>query len=498
MVYDNGMIMANKRETLVLFIGDVSALIISLFLALIVRYGSVPSGNLFLSHLIPFSFLFATSILVYFVAGLYEKRTLMLRRRISQTLLNVQVTNAIIAIVFFYFLPYFDISPKLFLFIYLFLALVLTTIWRLVAIVLFESKKKYPALLIARKNVLSKSEQTLNAAAEIYNEINNNPRYGVFFVEWIDATAFKDEIKNNPHGTAQGTTKVVADVLEHIRQKVITFIAADLSDKAVHPVVPALYKLIFSGVEFVDTRMLYEDLFNRIPLSLVDDAWCLENISATSKTAFDILKRTMDVVISAVLGVISLIVYPFVYAAIKLDDKGVIFSYQRRVGQSGRMVKIMKFRTMSIANDDGRWGSMSVTDDSGGKDIKKSGSFDIPQINTITRVGTWLRKSRIVELPQLWSVLKGDISLIGPRPEFPDPVAAYAAKIPYYNLRHIVKPGLSGWAQIYGEHPHHGVDDEKTRNKLSYDLYYVKNRSIFLDIKIALQTMKVLFSFAGK
>jgi exopolysaccharide biosynthesis polyprenyl glycosylphosphotransferase len=483
------MIMANKRETLVLFIGDILALIISLFLALMVRYGGVPSGNLFLSHLIPFSFLFAASILVYFVAGLYEKRTLMLRRRISQTLLNVQITNALIAIVFFYFVPYFDISPKLFLFIYLFLALILTTIWRLIALVLFESKKKQPALLIAKKNS--------HAAAEIYNEINNNPRYGISFIEWLDAAAFKDEMKNNPHGVAQGTTKIVADVLEHIRQKSITFIAADLSDKAVHPIVPALYKLIFSGVEFVDTRMLYEDLFNRIPLSLVDDAWCLENISASSKTAFDILKRTMDVVISAVLGVVSLIIYPFVYAAIKLDDKGVIFSYQRRVGQNGHVVKIMKFRTMSIANDDGKWG----LDTHATSPLKKSGngSFDMPQINTITRVGKWLRKSRIDELPQLWSVLRGDISLIGPRPEFPDPVAAYIAQIPYYNLRHIVKPGLSGWAQIYHEnHPHHGIDTEETANKLSYDLYYVKNRSFFLDLKIALQTMKVMVSFAGK
>jgi lipopolysaccharide/colanic/teichoic acid biosynthesis glycosyltransferase len=490
------MIMANKRETLVLFLGDVAALIISLSVALMVRYGSIPSDSLFVSHLIPFSFLFAASILVYFVAGLYEKRTLIQRRRIGQALLNVQITNAVIAIVFFYFLPYFDISPKLFLFIYLILALILTTIWRLVALALFESKKKHPALLIARKNPSDKVGQT-NAALEIYNEINNNPRYGIFFVEWIDAAAFKDEIKNNPQGIAQGTIKAVADVLGRIRQKGCTFIAADLSDKAVHPIVPALYKLIFSGVEFVDTRMLYEDLFNRIPLSLVDDAWCLENISASSKTAFDILKRTMDVVISAVLGVVSLIIYPFVYAAIKLDDKGVIFSYQRRVGQNGHVVKIMKFRTMSIANDDGKWG----LDTHATSPLKKSGngSFDMPQINTITRVGTWLRKSRIDELPQLWSVLRGDISLIGPRPEFPDPVATYIAQIPYYNLRHIVKPGLSGWAQIYHEnHPHHGIDTEETANKLSYDLYYVKNRSFFLDLKIALQTMKVMVSFAGK
>jgi lipopolysaccharide/colanic/teichoic acid biosynthesis glycosyltransferase len=478
------MIIANKRETTLLFLGDVLALIVALFLALMVRYGSIPSVGLFVSHLIPFSFLFAASILVYFAAGLYEKRTLVLRRRIGQTLIDVQIINAIIAIVFFYFLPYFDISPKLFLFIYLILALILTTVWRITAIALFESKKKQPALLIAKRNPQGMKNPVSNAAEEIYHEINNNPRYGMSFVEWIEM--------NNP----QATEKIVSGILSHIREKGITFIAADLSDKAIRPIVPELYKLIFSGVEFVDTRMLYEDLFNRIPLSLVDDAWCLENISAAStKTAFDIFKRAIDMVFSAVLGVISLVVYPFVCVAIKLDDKGVIFSYQRRVGQNGHIVKIMKFRTMSIANDDGKWENMNDKKN----EQKKHGPFDMPQINTVTRVGKWLRKSRIDELPQLWSVLWGDISLIGPRPEFPDPVAAYTAQIPYYNLRHIVKPGLSGWAQIYHEnHPHHGIDTEETANKLSYDLYYVKNRSAFLDLKIGLQTMKVLLSFAGK
>jgi lipopolysaccharide/colanic/teichoic acid biosynthesis glycosyltransferase len=99
----------------------------------------------------------------------------------------------------------------------------------------------------------------------------------------------------------------------------------------------------------------------------------------------------------------------------------------------------------------------------------------------------------------LWNVVRGDISLIGPRPEFPEPVALYIKEIPYYNLRHIVKPGLSGWAQIYHErHPHHGIDTTETGNKLSYDLYYIKNRSFLLDLKIALRTMKVLLSFAGK
>ena len=137
-----------------------------------------------------------------------------------------------------------------------------------------------------------------------------------------------------------------------------------------------------------------------------------------------------------------------------------------------------KFRTMNIANDNGNW--------AGG------------QTNKVTKVGKFLRQTRIDELPQLWNVLAGDLSLIGPRPEFPEAVKQYSEELPYYNVRHLIKPGLSGWAQIYGEHPHHGVDVSKTANKLSYDLYYIKNRSFLLDLKIALQTLKTLSSIAGR
>ena len=109
-----------------------------------------------------------------------------------------------------------------------------------------------------------------------------------------------------------------------------------------------------------------------------------------------------------------------------------------------------------------------------------------------------MRKSRIDELPQLWNVLRGDLSLIGPRPELPSLIKHYSEEIPYYNVRHIIKPGLSGWAQLYGEHGHGEVAIDESRNKLSYDLYYIKNRSLLLDLKIALKTLKILFLFAGR
>ena len=116
----------------------------------------------------------------------------------------------------------------------------------------------------------------------------------------------------------------------------------------------------------------------------------------------------------------------------------------------------------------------------------------------ITKVGRFLRRTRLDELPQLWNILKGDLSLIGPRPEFPDPVALYGQDIPYYNIRHIIKPGLSGWAQIHQDgEPHHGIDINGTRGKLSYDLFYIKNRNFWLDLSIALKTIKILLMRKG-
>jgi lipopolysaccharide/colanic/teichoic acid biosynthesis glycosyltransferase len=170
-------------------------------------------------------------------------------------------------------------------------------------------------------------------------------------------------------------------------------------------------------------------------------------------------------------------VLPFVAVAIKREGGGPVFIIQERVGQYNRPIRIIKFRSMT-GND--------------------TGESALNSSLRVTKVGSFLRRTRIDELPQLWNVLRGDYSLIGPRPELPALVAEYAEKIPYYNARHLLKPGLSGWAQIYHrEHPHHGIDIAETQNKLSYDLYYVKNRSLLLDLQIGLKTIRTILSRSG-
>ena len=218
-------------------------------------------------------------------------------------------------------------------------------------------------------------------------------------------------------------------------------------------------------------------MFERVPPSLLQYEWILENVS--SSRVYDNLKRFIDFAAALVIGVVSLALYPFVALAVKLDDGGLLFIEQIRVGRFQQPIKVLKFRTMS-GNDEGNYG--------------KSG---ISQLH-VTRVGTWLRAMRIDELPQLWAVLKGDLSLVGPRPELPALAGLYSARIPYYSARYLVAPGLTGWAQIkHDRDPHHGADIEETRAKLSYDLYYLKHRSLLLDLSILLQTIRVVFTARG-
>lgn len=445
-----------RREPLVLLLGDVLFFLVSLWLTLLLRSFEAPTRELFFDHLKPFSLLFGIWLLVYYIAGLYEKHTVILRSNLPNILATAQLTNSGLAVIFFYFIPYFGLTPKTILFIYLMVSFVFILFWRMYGYFSLSKKQPNKAILIGSGNEMK----------ELLTEVNENPIYSLQFVSSVDLNrvdkdGFWDEIKGQ------------------VYDEDVSVIAIDLAHENVEPVLPHLYNLIFSNKNFIDMHKIYEDIFDRVPLSLLRYNWFLENISASPRVAYDSLKRLMDVALSFVLLVLSLLVYPFVYLAIKLDDGGPIFIAQERVGENNRAMKILKFRTMS--RDDGGIYNQ-----------------DRPN-NPITKVGHFLRKTRIDELPQLWNVLKGDLSLIGPRPELPELVKHYTEEIPYYNVRHLIKPGLSGWAQIYHEaHPHHAVATEETKNKLSYDLYYIKNRSLLLDLKIALRTVRTLLSIAGR
>lgn len=446
-----------RKDTAILLLGDIVCFYLALLMTLFLRYQAIPTDGLLVAHLVPFSILFAVWLVVYFIAGLYERHATFMRERLSSLILNALVANSVIAVLFFYFIPVFRITPKTNLFIDLALTLLLVLFWRKRVEAKLRPRELESALLVASGEEMR----------ELEAEINRNPRYGLKFAAAIDVDAVP------PHGLKN-------EVISKAREHAVKVVVADLNSDKLSPALPSLYNLLFSNVRLVQMHELYEDIFLRVPLSLVGHSWFLENVSTAPKRVYDGLKRVMDVVLGAVLLVLSLPFDIVAYIAIKLDDGGPAFIVQERLGKNDKRIRIYKFRTMTT-NDDGRYGDEKARE------------------NKVTRVGSFLRTSRIDEFPQFWNVIAGSLSLVGPRPELPSLAVAYDEKVPFYQVRHILKPGLSGWAQIYHEnHPHHGEAVEETREKLSYDLYYVKNRSLLLDLKIALRTVQTLLSRTGK
>ncbi len=448
---------ASSRRVFLLVAGDLLAYVFSLIFTLTIRYDAIPSRALFFNHVPSFSILFVLFLLVSFSAGLYDKQSTLISGRIQGLLARVQIINFIIGIVFFYFAPV-GIAPKANLFIYILVSTGILFIWRIVMFPVLNMSRKQSAILVGSGDDIQ----------DVFEEINNSTHYGLVFKEHVQSRADVQEMVN---AIAVAVKRTGASIL-----------VVDLHNQAIEAAMPFLYSLIFSGVQIIDASKMYESLFDRIPLSMVGERWLIENSGTVlgSRRVYDILKRAMDIVLAGIVGIISLLVYPFVCASIKTEDKGAMFIVQERIGKNGKVIKITKFRSMT-ADDGGSY------DDNNGKTKLK-----------ITRTGQFTRLTRIDELPQLWSVLKGDQSLIGPRPELPSLVSIYEKEIPYYNARHLIKPGLSGWAQIYHRaHPHHGVSVDDTRDKLSYDLYYIKHRSLMLDIRIALQTAKAMISRQG-
>jgi lipopolysaccharide/colanic/teichoic acid biosynthesis glycosyltransferase len=443
------MISIFRPRTLALFLGDLLFFCLALYISLYARAFEAVSREAFLAHLYPFSLLFVAWVLVYFIAGLYESRSIILARRaLSATLLVAQTVNMVIAALFFFLVPLFGIAPKTLLVIYLAVSFLLVLYWRAVLFPLLGLQKTEDAILVGSGPEISDLARTMNLAH----------RAPVRIGRVIPAET-------------PGLSGAILEAIEGTGARVIV---ADFADARVSEAFPQVYNLITRGVRFVDALPVYEELFGRIPLSVLNERWLARNISRYSQTYYDAFKRLFDIAVAVPALCLSLIFYPFIMLAIKLEDGGEAVISMPRVGEGGRVFNFYKFRSMT-GNDHGRYG--------GGGASKLE----------VTRVGRFIRASRLDELPQLWNLLRGDLSLIGPRPELPALVKLYEEEIPYYGVRHLIKPGISGWAQLYHHaDPHHKAAVEDTRDKLSYDLYYLKHRSLLLDAVIAMKTVRRL------
>jgi sugar transferase (PEP-CTERM system associated) len=270
-------------------------------------------------------------------------------------------------------------------------------------------------------------------------------------------------------GTSADLARVIAD---HRVDRIVV----SLSDRRGRLPIQELLQAKLAGVRVEDAATTYERITGKILLDDLKPSWLIFSEGFCASRGTRIAKRSIDLLLSLVSCVVAAPVMLLTAIAVRLDSPGPILYCQERVGENGRTFTLYKFRSMGIDAEQGTPVWAKDRDD------------------RVTRVGRILRFTRLDELPQLWNVLMGDMSFVGPRPERPFFVQQLAAAIPFYMERHAVKPGVTGWAQVKYRY---GASIEDAYEKLRYDLYYVKHLSLVFDLTIAIDTVKVILSGKG-
>ena len=306
---------------------------------------------------------------------------------------------------------------------------------------------------------------------ELTNLFDHNPQLGYEMAVILPHNP-KDAIGNLPDYRNP-------DELENIIKKYrISTIVMDNQGRASKDLINNLFHYLPLRLEFISLDQFYETITKRISIETIDQFWFLENFQEGKKRLYDTGKRAIDILVGILAGLLAILLIPPISLLILATTGRPVFFTQIRLGKNGRPFRAIKFRTMV-------------------KDAEKNGpQWAIKNDIRVTKLGRLLRLTRFDEIPQLFNIIKGEMSFVGPRPERPEFVANLEKIIPFYRERLLVKPGLTGWDQISGEY--HSASREDSLKKLQYDLYYIKNRSLILDIAIILRTIKTVLSAVGR
>lgn len=316
-------------------------------------------------------------------------------------------------------------------------------------------------ILVERIYVLGTGER----AQRLVQGLRQNPELGVEVASWT--------------GKLEGAVtrdSVATHLMEIVHQQKVHRVIVAMPDRRGTIPMRELLDLRMQGVQVEEATSWLEKMSGKIEVENLNPSWLIFADGFRRSRTFVVVRRTLSFGISLVGLILSAPLWPLVMLMIKLDSKGPIFYSQRRVGKSGNVFSVIKFRTMRQDAEAGgpQWAGLNDP--------------------RITKVGRFLRSSRLDEIPQMWCVLKGDMAFVGPRPERPEFVESLTKEIPFYRVRHMVRPGLTGWAQIKYKY---GSTVADAREKLQYDLFYIKNASIGLDLLIMFQTIKTVLLRRG-
>lgn len=435
-----------QLKKLLLLLGDIAIYYTAIIVSLNLRYNHYFGDLMLKDYLFYFTLLLPLALLIFYINDLYD---------FEKTKNNLSLFLAIIKsaiFIFFTFSLYFyfassRVNPKTILFLFSLVLTFLLTLWRyLINFLLNIYEFKANAIIIS-----SSVKDRL-----LIKDINNNPRYHYNIKYFL-----------NPRHTGK-----ISKILKNENIQVI-IIGTDIYSSPEQ--MGLLYEQKQSGQKFIKVYEFYENILQKIPLSAVNEVYFLKD-AQEKKLIYDSLKRISDIALSCLLGTMFLLLLLPIYLAIKRGGSDSIFYRQKRLGKNGKEFTLIKFRSM-VKNAEHNGTPWTEEND--------------PRI---TPIGTFLRKSRLDELPQVINIIKGDMSFVGPRPEQPELQNMLKEKIPFYKERNLVKPGLTGWAQI--KHKYSSIDDRLLR--LEYDLYYIKNRSLALDLLIILKTVNIILEKKGR
>jgi sugar transferase (PEP-CTERM system associated) len=400
-----------------------------------------------------------------YYADLYDMRRLADRRELFTRLLNALASASLVLAALYYWFPALIIGRGVFVIATAFV-IAFVVGWR----VAFEwvSRRVRPR---ERLLVVGTTPASVQLATEIYNRRHE---LGVEIMGFIDP----DPARMGSPVLNPGVVGAIDDIPAVVRDRKVDRVVVSLADARGKLPMEKLLDLRLDGVNFVHLASIYEEYTGKIAVENLRPSWLLFADGFRKTRVLTAAKRLLDVTAAGASLVLALPLMALVALAVKLTSPGPIFYHQQRVGHHGRVFTIHKFRSMrqdAEATTGPVWAS-------------KQGDA------RVTPIGGVLRRTRLDELPQLWNVLRGDMSFVGPRPERPEFVRDLTTQIPFYRQRHIVRPGITGWAQVRYTY---GATAEDALEKLQYDLYYIKNLSIALDLFIIMSTVKTVLLRRG-
>ena len=402
-------------------------------------------------------------------ATVFELYDLQKASRFEVVLKNVLLTSSVTVLLFMltpYFTPILPSNRMQIIFFFLAIAVPIL-LWRYTYITLISSPRFFKRVLVVGDsfdiNLITNSLQ------------KSDPNYMVVGFVNTD-TNLKEEIRE--HTLLQFEVDELLEAIKshHINEIVVT---SAYEKGLMLPLYTQLSELLISGFPVRDYIQVYEEITQRIPVQHVDkDFYKYFPFSRSNQNKFyGTVSRSLDILVSFFGLILGTLFLPFVLIGNIFGNRGKIFYQQERVGKNGKAFNILKLRTMT-------------------KDAEPDGPrYAEKNDGRITRFGMFLRRTRIDEIPQFWNVLKGEMSIIGPRPERSVFVEELKEIIPFYDTRHIIKPGLTGWAQVMANYGNCHTD---SLEKLQYDLYYIKHRGVFIDLSIILKTMSTVVFFRGQ